>query len=119
MRNVFMIVEVVSIICVSANTSHSSNYWAKTFGKTSIEGIRSIQQTTDGGFIGAGNCKSLERSDDLCVLKYTSDGFLSWKKNYGGDTGMKKLPSSRQLMEGILWRDILDPLELELRICGF
>ena len=59
---------------------------------------------------GAGN-------DDMWILKLDSSGNVSWQKTYGGsDYDDRPTPSSRPQMGAILWRVILNPLELDSMI---
>ena len=44
---------------------------------------RSIQQTSDGGFVVAGQTSSPSGGDFL-VMKLDSDGNIVWQKAYGG-----------------------------------
>ena len=67
----FILFLVLLIIGISANASHSASYWAKTYGGSGDELARSVQQTTDGGYILAGKTNSfgvLENSV-LIILK--------------------------------------------------
>ncbi len=59
--------------------------WQKTFSGMEADRAYSIQQTTDGGYIIAGNTKSFEeRGKDVCVLKLDESGNLMWQKTFGG-----------------------------------
>jgi hypothetical protein len=65
--------------------NNGDTLWTKTFGGSSEDRFRDIQQTTDGGFIlvsetlsfGAGN-------SDVYLIKTDSIGNLLWTKTYGG-----------------------------------
>ena len=60
--------------------------WQKTYGGSSVDGVTTIQQTADEGFIMAGWTSSFGvRDADMWVLKLGSDGDVSWQKTYGGD----------------------------------
>ena len=66
-------------------TSTGSVSWQKTYGGSSNDYARSIQQTSDGGFIVAGVTDSYGSGVyDIWVLKLTSTGSVSWQKTYGG-----------------------------------
>jgi hypothetical protein len=59
--------------------------WQKTYGGGGWDEARSIQQTTDGGYIVAGWTGSFGAgSADFWVLKLDSSGDLVWQKTYGG-----------------------------------
>jgi uncharacterized delta-60 repeat protein len=59
--------------------------WQKTYGGTGNDIVRTIRQTTDGGYIVAGNTGSFGTgSQDFWVLKLNSEGAVTWEKSYGG-----------------------------------
>ena len=59
--------------------------WSKSYGGTATDTARSIQQTTDGGYIVAGYTTSFgEVNDDFWVLKLFANGDIHWQKTYGG-----------------------------------
>jgi len=60
--------------------------WQKTFGREdSDDGVTSIQQTTDGGYIVAGWTKSFRSREDAYILKLNSKGEVEWQKTFGGE----------------------------------
>jgi hypothetical protein len=74
--------------------------WAKTYGGTKLEAARSVQQTTDGGYIVAGNTDSFGAGgSDLWVLKLTAGGDIQWQKTYGG-TEWDEYPFIQQTTDG-------------------
>lgn len=65
--------------------------WARTFGgNTTDEVARSIQQTTDNGYIVVGDTSISDVSSQLLITKWNSDGVLSWARTYG-DTDKQEL----------------------------
>ena len=60
--------------------------WQKTYGGNYWDTGRSIQQTTDGGYIILGDygCSSSGTDSDIWVLKLDSSGNITWQKAYGG-----------------------------------
>ncbi len=59
--------------------------FAETFGGKKTDGIYAVQQTSDGGYIVAGNTSSFGAGDDdAWVLKLDSKGAVEWQKAYGG-----------------------------------
>ena len=74
--------------------------WQKIFGGSRVEGVNSILQTPDGGFILAIGTRSSDgdfnknHSDnsDIWLMKLDRNGGLQWKKNLGGSGS--DIPSS-------------------------
>ena len=65
--------------------SEGSIDWQQTFGGTGDETITNIQQTSDRGYIAAGETDSFGAGgSDIWVLKLDSQGNLLWQKTYGG-----------------------------------
>jgi len=58
--------------------------WQKTFGGRNDDEAKSIQQTTDGGYIVAGWTKSFSSGKDAYILKLNSKGEVQWQKTFGG-----------------------------------
>lgn len=64
--------------------------WQKTYGGTSDEFSKSIQQTSDGGYIVLGDAYSTDGdvtgnhgSSDVWVVKINNVGDIQWQKTYG------------------------------------
>lgn len=80
--------------------------WQKTYGGTASEFGNSIQQTSDGGYIVAGQTSS-ENGDvtlnkglsDVWVLKLDQSGDILWQKTYGG-SGSEGAQSIQQTNDG-------------------
>lgn len=63
----------------------SSASWAKAYGGVSRDVAHSVQKTSDGGFIVAGETYSLGAvNSDEWVLKIDANGNIQWQKVYGG-----------------------------------
>ncbi len=59
--------------------------WQRTYGGIKNEEPRSIQQTTDGGYVLAGPTNSFGTgSNDIWVIKLDDEGLIEWEKTYGG-----------------------------------
>jgi hypothetical protein len=59
--------------------------WQKTYGGTDIDAPWSVQQTSDNGYIIAGNTFSFGAGgNDGWLLKLDSSGNVQWQKTYGG-----------------------------------
>jgi hypothetical protein len=59
--------------------------WQKTYGSTDDDWWPSIQQTTDGGYIVAGDTCPIGGGDsDAWILKLDASGSVEWQKFYKG-----------------------------------
>jgi len=59
--------------------------WAKTYGGIDTDDANSIQQTSDGGYIAAGETYSSGAGVfDIWVLKLNANGTVAWQSTYGG-----------------------------------
>jgi cell division septation protein DedD len=67
------------------DASTTATYWAKTYGGTSDDYAFSVQQTSDGGYIVAGETSSFGAGySDVWVFKLSFTGLVEWQKTYGG-----------------------------------
>jgi hypothetical protein len=74
--------------------------WIKTYGGTGSEYMYSIQQTSDGGYIVAGETSSFGAGNtDAWLLKLNADGVIEWQKAYGG-AGSEYMYSIQQTSDG-------------------
>jgi uncharacterized delta-60 repeat protein len=81
-------------------TSDGTLSWSKTWGGTKADRARSIVQTSDGGYAVSGWTNSYGAGTyDAFILKYASDGTLSWSKTWGG-TGFEFASSIIQSSDG-------------------
>ena len=70
--------------------------WDKTFGGTGYDRAWSVQQTSDGGYIIAGDTNSYGAgSGDFWLVKTDSSGKKQWDKTFGG-TGYDRAFSVQQ-----------------------
>nr|WP_298995902.1 hypothetical protein [uncultured Allomuricauda sp.] len=65
--------------------------WEKTFGGTAFDAARGLGTTADGGFVIAGNSKSLDGNatqnngeNDLWIIKTDAEGNVLFEKSFGG-----------------------------------
>ncbi|MFN0174968.1 MAG: T9SS type A sorting domain-containing protein [Saprospiraceae bacterium] len=78
---------------LTALSAQPSIQWQKTLGGSLNENARSIEQTSDGGYITAGFTVSDDGDIaenygffDFWVVNFDSLGAVLWKKNYGGSS---------------------------------
>jgi len=80
--------------------SSGNKVWFKHYGGANQDLARSIQQTSDGGYIVAGETASFSHgSYDLGIYKLNSSGNNVWFKHYGG-TGAESAYSIQQTSDG-------------------
>jgi uncharacterized Fe-S cluster protein YjdI len=73
--------------------------WQKTYGGVGVDIAHSMQQTSDGGFIVAGETSSFGADTDLWILKLDAQGNIAWQKIYGG-SGVDIAHSVQQTSDG-------------------
>ncbi|OYU83494.1 MAG: hypothetical protein CFE24_11110 [Flavobacterium sp. BFFFF2] len=80
--------------------------WKKALGGSQYEQAFSVQQTTDGGYIIAGQTNSTDGDIsgnhgglDAWIVKLNSDGSIGWKKCWGGN-GQDFAKSVQQTTDG-------------------
>ena len=95
------------VLSLTINAQISTNIeWQKALGGTNLDFSRSIQQTTDGGYIVAGATKSNDGDvygnhggSDFWVVKLASTGTIQWQKTLGG-TNFEFAYSIQQTTDG-------------------
>ena len=81
--------------------SDGSIVWQKTYGGSGAEGAKSVQITSDGGYIVAGQTSSFSSGfSDTWVLKLNSDGSIAWQKSYGYGGSFEFFDSIKQTSDG-------------------
>jgi len=66
--------------------AEGTEQWSQTFGGLEDDYIRSVQQTTDGGYILAGEreTRSYELSKNAWLIKTDAEGTEQWSQTFGG-----------------------------------
>ena len=85
MKNLLLVILVLSTTAAFTSTSHSAQHWDVVYGGSRSDYVHSIQQTTDGGYIVAGSTDSFGcRDNSLWVLKLDNAGNITWQNCYQG-----------------------------------
>jgi uncharacterized delta-60 repeat protein len=78
----------------------SESIWNMTYGGSNHDVARSVQQTSDGGYIVAGWTLSFGAGNaEFWLIKTNSSGTMQWNKTYGG-AGKDEAYSVRQTSDG-------------------
>ncbi len=65
--------------------SQGNILWHRLYGGPGWDEITAVQQTSDGGYIVAGNTESFGSGGfDAWILKLDTNGDIAWQKSYGG-----------------------------------
>jgi len=64
--------------------SEGNLLWNRTFGGSDSDWGRSVEQSSDGGYIVAGWTHTPTRNQDVLVLKVDAEGDLLWSSRFGG-----------------------------------
>ena len=82
--------------------SDGNKIWDKTFGGSSIDWSKCVQQTTDGGYIITGYTDVYDNPDigDIWLIKTDSEGNESWNKTFGGTDYCEVSYSVQQTTDG-------------------
>jgi hypothetical protein len=71
------------VYLVKTNAS-GDTLWTRTCGGPEDDEGRSVQQTTDGGYIIAGTTQTPDAEDDVYLVRTDADGNTLWTRTYGG-----------------------------------
>ena len=74
--------------------------WSKIFSGALNSTGDSIQQTSDGGYIIAGDIRSTAGGYDVCVLRLDGEGNLLWDKKLGGTWNDDRAGCIQQTSDG-------------------
>jgi gliding motility-associated-like protein len=89
-------------------TNDGEVVWAKNYGGTGDEYFVDVEQTSDGGFIAAGQTKSFGNSTGAAYLVKTDiNGTVQWARAFGAATG-----------GGELFRDVVQTSDGGYAMCG-
>ena len=80
--------------------SNGEEEWNKTFGGNRGEYGGSVQQTSDGGYIFIGSFFSVEKNQDIWLIKTDSNGEEEWNKIFGQEGNFEMGYSVQETSDG-------------------
>jgi len=91
---------LVTLDLVIVQVGGAESIWNMTFGGENADVARSVQQTSDGGYISAGFTESSGAGlSDFWLVKTNASGGMLWNRTYGGG-GADEAYSVRQTSDG-------------------
>jgi hypothetical protein len=97
----------VSLVAIFTQYAHAQVRFVRAYGRPGYNEARSVQRTSDGGYIVAGRTSYLGGvGNNILLIKIDAFGDVQWAKTYGV-TGLKNLiPFSKHQTVDISWRVI-------------
>ena len=95
----FLTVLLAAFFVSAAIADPGDTLWTRTYGGSALEEGKSVQQTTDGGYIIAGYTGAGPPWFDFYVVKTDADGDTLWSRAYGG-SGSEVAFSIQQTTDG-------------------
>lgn len=91
---------IVIFLAAASFAQIPDTVWTRTYGGPNAEGAHSIDRTSDGGYIVAGECEPSYANQNVYLLKIDSDGDTLWTTDFG-DTNTDEIGRSvRQTSDG-------------------
>lgn len=85
--------------CLLKTTSTGGLTWWRSYGWANTEYFKSVDQTSDGGYVACGGTSSVTGNPQYWLVRVNSSGVLSWSRNLGG-TGTEVAWAVRETSDG-------------------
>jgi hypothetical protein len=82
MKRLTLILCILTLLLFSF--AHAQQTWIRIYGEPDYADGRSVQQTTDGGYIVAGATYNFGNEFQVYLVKTNASGDTLWTRNYGG-----------------------------------
>jgi len=121
---IFAVLLIVMVLAAGGNASASppDEEWNRTYEMSSITSVESFQQTTDAGYILAGNTRpDTWRTSNIILVKIGPTGSEQWNRTFGETFSYDRIKSVLQTSDGgylitgstsACWRDCPDDVWL-------
>ena len=85
--SIFFLLVAINLCAAHSGVSATpGKQWAHVYRGSNSDVARSVQETSDGGYIVAGYTSSFGvGNNDIWILKLEDDGEISWQKTFGGN----------------------------------
>ena len=84
-KRAFLAFAFLFTILIASGTSAQELIWEKTYVSSAVSSSdRSVQQTSDGGYIKVGTTNVPTLNDQVYLLKTFPNGVKEWEETYGG-----------------------------------
>jgi len=84
-RGLILALLSVSLVALFTEYAHAQVRFVRAYGRPGFNEARSVQRTSDGGYIVAGRTSYFGGgSGDILLIKTDANGNLQWAKTYGG-----------------------------------
>jgi len=99
-RGLILALLSVSLVALFTQSAHAQVRFVRAYGRPGYNEARSVQRTSDGGYIVAGWTTYIGTfNTDILLIKTDAFGDVQWAKTYGG-TGTEEAYSVQQTSDG-------------------
>ncbi|MCL4232984.1 MAG: SBBP repeat-containing protein [Deltaproteobacteria bacterium] len=89
----------VEVDTVAGATAWSATYAGQGDPSVVVDEPFALIATSDGGVVVTGRCWSSDAGDDMCTVKYDTDGNVAWEHRYDGGAGAQ-FDEGRDIAQG-------------------